>query len=71
MSNLHQKTSVKNAYILLTVFIIIFGFRLPFAPLTVIDWDETAYWTIAQDIAKGGMLYQTTWDIKGPLLYFA
>ena len=70
MSNLHQKTSVKNAYILLTVFIIIFGFRLPFAPLTVIDWDETAYWTIAQDIAKGGMLYQTTWDIKGPLLYF-
>ena len=70
MNHLQQKVSVKNAYILLTVLIIIFGLRLPSARVTVIDWDETAYWTVVQDIARGGMLYQTTWDIKGPLLYF-
>ena len=38
--------------------------------VSVIDWDESVYFTIAQDITNGGVPYKTAWDTKGPLLFF-
>ncbi len=52
------------------VFVLIFLLRLPSSTELVIDWDETVYWIIAQDVAHGGSIYQTSWDNKGPLLFF-
>lgn len=34
------------------------------------DWDEMVYFVVAQDIANGGSLYQTSWEPKGPVLFF-
>jgi len=36
----------------------------------VIDWDESVYFTVSRDILTGGIPYKTSWDHKGPLLYF-
>lgn len=56
--------------LLIAVFLIIFLLRLPWAGHIVIDWDESVYFTVSQDIVHDGSLYQTTWDGKGPLLFF-
>ncbi len=53
------------AFVLLFIFLI----RLPVADVSVIDWDESIYFTMAQDVAAGGVPYKTTWDTKGPLLF--
>jgi 4-amino-4-deoxy-L-arabinose transferase-like glycosyltransferase len=50
--------------------LLIFVIRFPISNVSVIDWDESVYFTIAQDIADGGVPYKTTWDNKGPFLYF-
>ena len=50
-------------------FVFVFLIRLPVADVSVIDWDESIYFTVAQDIAEGGVPYKTTWDTKGPLLF--
>lgn len=50
--------------------ILIVLIRLPLTNVTVINWDESVYFTIAQDIANGGVPYKTTWDTKGPFLFF-
>ncbi len=55
---------------LFLVFVLIFIMRLPASTQVVLDWDESVYFVVAQDIARGGELYQTVWDHKGPLLYF-
>ncbi|MCL4245501.1 MAG: glycosyltransferase family 39 protein [Candidatus Dadabacteria bacterium] len=47
----------------------VFLIRLPVADVSVIDWDESIYFTMAQDVAGGGVPYKTTWDTKGPLLF--
>ena len=49
--------------------VFVFLIRLPVADVSVIDWDESVYFTVAQDIAEGGVPYKTTWDTKGPLLF--
>jgi hypothetical protein len=46
--------------------LLIFVIRFPISNVSVIDWDESVYFTIAQDIADGGVPYKTTWDNKGP-----
>ncbi len=56
--------------LLIAVFLIIFLLRLPWAGHVVIDWDESVFFTVAQDLVHGGSLYQTTWEGKGPLLFF-
>ncbi len=56
---------------LFLIMLLIFALRMPVAHVSVIDWDESIYFTIAQDIANGGVLYQTSWDTKGPFLFFA
>lgn len=53
------------------IMLLIFALRLPIAHVSVIDWDESIYFTIAQDITNGGVPYQTSWDTKGPFLFFA
>lgn len=50
--------------------LLIFVLRLPISHVSVIDWDESIYFTIAQDITNGGVPYQTSWDTKGPFLFF-
>lgn len=49
--------------------VFVFLIRLPVTDVSVIDWDESIYFTIAQDVADGGVPYKTTWDTKGPLLF--
>lgn len=51
------------------IFLFIFLIRLPVVDVSVIDWDESIYFTMAQDVAEGGVPYKTTWDTKGPLLF--
>ena len=48
---------------------IVTGLRLPTLHQTVIDWDESVYLVVAQDLVDGGDLYRTVWDHKGPFLY--
>lgn len=55
---------------LLLILLLVFAIRLLIINVSVIDWDESVYFTIAQDIANGGVPYKTTWDTKGPLLFF-
>ena len=60
-----------NEWVWISIFLILIVFiRLPLTNVTVIDWDESIYFTIAQDIANGGVPYKTTWDTKGPFLFF-
>lgn len=61
--------SDRDVFWLLFFLLIIFLIRLPILNVSVLDWDESMYWTIAQDIADGGVPYKTTWDNKGPLLF--
>jgi 4-amino-4-deoxy-L-arabinose transferase-like glycosyltransferase len=44
--------------------------RLPWSVVDVLDWDESAYFVVAQDILDGGVPYVTTSEHKGPLLFF-
>lgn len=55
---------------LFLIMLLIFALRLPISYVSVIDWDESIYFTIAQDIANGGVPYHTSWDNKGPFLFF-
>lgn len=48
---------------------IVVGLRLPTLDQTVVDWDESVYLVVAQDLVNGGDLYRTVWDHKGPFLY--
>jgi 4-amino-4-deoxy-L-arabinose transferase-like glycosyltransferase len=48
---------------------IVIGLRLPTLHQTVIDWDESVYLVVTQDLVDGGELYRTVWDHKGPFLY--
>lgn len=61
-----------NEWVWIILFLVfIFLIRLPLTNVTVINWDESVYFTIAQDIANGGVPYKTSWDTKGPFLFFA
>lgn len=51
------------------VLLIVFGLRLHTVDQVVVDWDESVYLVVAQDLLGGGSLYRTIWDHKGPLLY--
>jgi len=55
---------------LFLIMLLILALRLPTTHVSVIDWDESVYFTIAQDITNGGVPYKTAWDTKGPLLFF-
>lgn len=48
--------------------------RLPTLPQLELggrlNLDEPIFWTVAQDISQGGLLYVTTWDHKGPVLFY-
>jgi 4-amino-4-deoxy-L-arabinose transferase-like glycosyltransferase len=54
---------------LFLMFLLILLFRLPHSTMAVIDWDEAAYFVVAQDIVNGGTIYQTSFENKGPVLY--
>jgi 4-amino-4-deoxy-L-arabinose transferase-like glycosyltransferase len=65
------KNSINSQYAwLFLIMLLIFALRLPITNVSVINWDESVYFTIAQDIANGGVPYQTAWDTKGPFLFF-
>jgi len=68
--NILRNWSDKDVFWLLFFLLLVFLIRLPVVNVSVLDWDESMYWTIAQDIADGGVPYKTTWDNKGPLLFF-
>lgn len=59
----------KSRLLFFLVLVIIFCLRLPHVDRVVIDWDESAYFIVAQDIANGGDIYRTSFENKGPLLY--
>ena len=48
---------------------VIFGVRWHTVDQVVVNWDESVYWHVAQDMVNGGSLYRTAWDHKGPFLY--
>ncbi len=60
---------IKEEHYLIIIFALILIVRLPSFPIVVIDWDETGYFTVAQDIADGGIIYKTSWGHKGPILF--
>ena len=62
-------TDSRNIW-LFFIMLLILALRLPTTHVSVIDWDESVYFTIAQDITNGGVPFKTMWDTKGPLLFF-
>lgn len=67
--NIPINWSDKELLWLLCIILLIFLIRLPVLNVSVLDWDESMYWTIAQDVVNGGVPYKTAWDNKGPLLF--
>lgn len=62
---------LNNNYFWLSIILtLIFILRLPSTLETILNVDEGIQFTVAQDIANGGVLYETTWDHKGPFMYF-
>ena len=56
---------------LVGVFLLLVVLRLPYlSAIKGMDWDESLYMTIAQDIVKGGLPYKTSWEHKGPFLFY-
>ena len=71
LNKLQADNSTTREYVwLFFILLIIFALRLPILHVSVIDWDESVYFKIAQDIVNGGVPYQTSWDTKGPFLFF-
>ena len=54
-------------YIILLLLTIII--RFPFFFEAVIDWDESTFILMGQDIVDGNLPYTNLWDIKPPLAY--
>lgn len=50
--------------------ILLLALRLPSFTRSVIDWDESIYLLVGDNILQGGIPYREIWDNKGPLLYF-
>jgi len=50
--------------------LVIFGLRLPYCNWPVINWDESLFIIVAEDLAAGGTPYLTAWEPKGPFLFF-
>lgn len=72
MSSLSDATArplARGGLLFLLVLVSVFCLRLPHVDRVVIDWDESAYFIVAQDIANGGDVYRTSFENKGPLLY--
>lgn len=72
MSSLSEATArplARGGLLFLLVLVSVFCLRLPHVDRVVIDWDESAYFIVAQDIANGGDVYRTSFENKGPLLY--
>lgn len=65
-----NKVIRSDVFWLVLILIFIFLLRLQSATEVVIDWDESVYFTIAQDAVNGGGIYETAWDHKGPVLFF-
>ncbi len=64
-----RTTALNAALRFALVAAIVIGLRLPTLHQTVIDWDESVYLVVTQDLIDGGELYRTVWDHKGPFLY--
>lgn len=67
--NIKDRINSPGVWVFL-IMLLIFAMRLPVSSVSVIDWDESVYFAIAQDITNGGVPYKTTWDTKGPFLFF-
>jgi len=65
----YQNNLIK-CLILFIIIILIFTLRYLYSTVVILDWDEGVYFTLAQDIVNGGIPYLTSWDNKGPILYF-
>jgi 4-amino-4-deoxy-L-arabinose transferase-like glycosyltransferase len=63
------RTGFAPAFRFILVAAIVIGIRLPTVNQVVVDWDESVYLVVAQDLVGGGELYRTVWDHKGPFLY--
>lgn len=71
MAYIFHKNNIKRESLwLIFICIMIFFIRLPDSAKTVIHGDESVCFVLAQDIVGGGVLYQTSWSNKGPLIYF-
>ena len=68
--NTLKEVRIQEFILLSIILILIFLLRLPSSFNVVIDWDESVYFIVAQDILDGGLPYKTSWDHKGPILYF-
>jgi 4-amino-4-deoxy-L-arabinose transferase-like glycosyltransferase len=56
-------------YAIALLFLFVILVRLPFFFQDVIDWDESTFILMGQDILDGNLPYDKLWDIKPPLLF--
>jgi len=70
-SRLKQSSGWAELLLVILVFVLIVGIRLFYLYTDVPEssYDESIYFTVAQDVANGDALYVKSWDHKGPLLY--
>ncbi|MBW2046088.1 MAG: glycosyltransferase family 39 protein [Deltaproteobacteria bacterium] len=59
-----------NSVWLLFICLFVFTSRLYFSTRIDLGRDDLGFFVVAQDVADGGIPYVTSWDHKGPLLYF-
>ena len=59
-----------SAPVLLGLFAAAFVIRLPVLFDSVVDWDESLYLLISDDLLRGVLPYQQTWDHKPPVIFY-
>ncbi len=70
MINLKFGFKLYDLIFLLLIFIFIFLIRLPYADEPALNIDDSFYLYIAKDIIDGGVPYKTSFDHKGPVMFF-
>src|SRR4030042_4712786 len=70
MINLKFNSKYYDLLFLFIIFVFIFLIRLPFAEEPSLNIDEGIYLYIAKDIIDGGIPYKTSFDHKGPVIFF-
>ena len=58
-----------EVFMLSLTLLVLFTLNLEYLPREQLHIDEGIYLTVIQDVLDGGVLYETSWEHKGPGLF--